>query len=64
VVDRWTRLTLVTVGSCHDAPYVGATRLPIVAIIVLSPAHSPLRTFLAPPLAALGALPSALDGNI
>jgi hypothetical protein len=46
VVVRWPRLTLVTVGSSHDSPYVGATRLPIVAIIVLSHGHSLLRTFL------------------
>jgi hypothetical protein len=64
VVDRWPCLTLVAVGSSRDTPYVGATRLPIVAIIVLGRGRSPLRTFLSPPLATLGALPSALDGNI
>jgi hypothetical protein len=64
VVVRWPRLTLVTVGSSHDSPYVGATRLPIVAIIILGHGHSLLRTFFAPPLATLDALPSTLDGNI
>jgi hypothetical protein len=61
VVGRRPRLMLVVVHDSHDRPLAGATHLPVVVIIVVGRGHSPLKTLLAPPL---GALASALDGNI
>jgi hypothetical protein len=64
VVCRWPRLTLVAVcGSC-DTPRVGATCLPVVAIIVVGHGRGPLRMLVAPLLAALSAILGTVDGNI
>jgi hypothetical protein len=57
VVGRRPHLTLVAVCGSRDAPHVGAAHLPIVAVIVVGCGRSPLRTLLAPPIAALGAMP-------
>jgi hypothetical protein len=50
------------VPDSHDVPHAGATRLPVVVIVAVGRGPSPLRTLLPPPVATLGALPSALDG--
>jgi hypothetical protein len=37
---------------------------PVVAVIIVGHGRSPLRTLLVPPFITLGALPSAMDGDI
>jgi hypothetical protein len=63
VFGRQTRLTLVTVHDSHDAPLAGTTRHPIIGVVIVSHGCNPLRTLLVPPLAALSALSSDLDGD-
>jgi hypothetical protein len=40
VVSRWPRLTLVVVHDSHDVPNAGATRLPVVVVIVVDRGRS------------------------
>jgi hypothetical protein len=63
VIGRRPSLMLVTMHGSHDMHHARAAHLPVVAIIVVDCGHSPMRTLLAPPLTALYALPSALDGT-
>jgi hypothetical protein len=63
VIGRRPSLMLVTMHGSHDMHHARAAHLPVVAIIVVDCGHSPMRTLLVPPLTALYALPSALDGT-
>jgi hypothetical protein len=62
VVRKQPCLPLIVVRGGQDASHTGASRLPIVAVIVVS--HGHLRPLLAPLFAALNTLLSAVDGNI
>jgi hypothetical protein len=62
VVGRRLCLMLVTVDGSRDAPHVGAAHLLVVTVVIVG--RSPLRTLLAPPLAAVDALPRTLDGDV
>jgi hypothetical protein len=53
VVRRRPHLTLVVVHGGRDAPHTGATRLPVVAIVVVGRGHGPLMELLAPLLPPL-----------
>jgi hypothetical protein len=64
VVYRRPHLMLDAVYGSHDVPHAGVARLPIVAIVIVDCSRSPSRTLLVPPLAALGALSSALDSDV
>jgi hypothetical protein len=64
VVRGWPRLMLVTACGGWDAPHARATRLPVVAIIMVSCGHGPLKALLAPLLATIDALPAAVDGDV
>jgi hypothetical protein len=55
---------LVIVHDSCDVPHVRVARLPVIAIIIVDRDRSSLRTLFAPPLAALDALPSALDSDV
>jgi hypothetical protein len=62
VVPRWPHLMLVTGRDTRDASHTRATRLPIVAVIVVG--HGHLMMPLAPLFATLDAFLSAVDGDI
>jgi hypothetical protein len=62
VVYRRPHLLPATVHGSDDAPQVRATEFLVIVVIVVSRGHNPLRTLLAPLLAALGALLGILDG--
>jgi hypothetical protein len=52
------------VRGSRDTPHAGAARLPVIAVVVIGHGHSPLRMLLASPVAALGAFPGAMDGDV
>jgi hypothetical protein len=64
VVGRRPHLTLVTLHGSRDVPLAGAAHFLVFAIVIVDCSHSPFRTLLVPPLAALCALPSASDSDI
>jgi hypothetical protein len=64
VVRGRPRLMLVTMSSAQDMPHTRAASLPIIAIIMVSRGHGPLKALLAPLFAALDALPASVDGDI
>jgi hypothetical protein len=64
VVLGWPGLTLVNPCGGQDAPHVGATCLPIVAIIVVGHGRTPLKVLLVPLFATLATLPTIVDGNV
>jgi hypothetical protein len=55
---------LVAVRDGRDASHARATRLPVIAIIMVSRGRGLLRVLLAPLFAALDALLSVVDGDI
>jgi hypothetical protein len=64
VVGRRPGLTHVAIHGSRHMPRAGATHLPVVVIVVVGRGRSQLRTLLAPLLAALGALPGSLHGDV
>jgi hypothetical protein len=64
VVCGWPRLMLVTVCGSQVVPHAGATRLPVIVVIVVSCGRGPLKALHAPLFATLDALSTAMDGNV
>jgi hypothetical protein len=58
VVCGRPRLMLVAACGGRDAPHAGATRLPIVVIVVVGCGHDPLRVLLA---LLFATLPATVD---
>jgi hypothetical protein len=55
---------LAAVCGSQDVPHAGASRFLVVAAIVVGRGCHPLRTLLAPLLAALGTLLGVMDGGV
>jgi hypothetical protein len=64
VVYRWPHLALVAACYSHDMPHVRAVCFLIIAAVIVGRGRNPLRTLLAPLLAALGSLLGLIDGDI
>jgi hypothetical protein len=64
VIQRRPRRTLVTVHGGRDAPRAGATRLPVVAVIMAGRGHSPLKALFAPLVATFDGLLGPVSANI
>jgi hypothetical protein len=64
VVHGWSCLTLVAACNNRGACHAGAARLIVDAAVIISRSSGLLTALLVPLLAALGALPDILDGNV
>jgi hypothetical protein len=64
VVHRRPCRTLVSVHGGRDVPHAEAAHLPVVAVIVASHRHSPLKALFAPLVATFDALLSAMSGDV
>jgi hypothetical protein len=64
VVCRWPRRTLVAARSSQAASHARATYLPVVTVIIAGHGRNPLKSLLAPLVAAFDTLLCAVGGDV